>query len=432
MTSGKGRNVKAQDGAAEAVSRHSDRYIELLADLVRCPSTLGQERSAQELICRHARRMGLATEMWDLDLSELVKQPTFAPVDWGYAGRPNVRAVLSPATQGGRSLVLNGHIDVVSPEPVDWWSYDPWGATLIDGRMYGRGAWDMKCGLVAALLAIEAVIDTGAELRGPVIFESVIEEECTGNGMLASRLRSGRVDGAVVTEPTGFTAHTATLGVVWFEVTVRGKPAYVGEAGKYENAVEQALALIGRFKPLMVDELNAAFRHPAYADRSQPLTLSVGKISGGDWPSNVPLECRFTCRMSYPIGWSFQQVQTFVETHLRRAASRDPWLAENLPVVRYPGFRALGWAIDDNVGEGKSTLMETLAECHQATTRSPLERSAFVGTADARYFDLAQGEQAVYYGPSGGNGHVPDEYVELDSIPEVARVLARMIIAWCS
>ena len=158
--------------------------------------------------------MGLTTEMWDLDLSQLATEATFVPVDWGYSGRPNLRAVLPPVAQGGRSLVLNGHIDVVSPEPVDWWTYDPWGATLTDGRMYGRGALDMQSELVSALLAMQAVIDAGVELEGPVIFESVIEEECTGNGMLACRLRSGTVDGAVITEPTGLLAKMATLGVV--------------------------------------------------------------------------------------------------------------------------------------------------------------------------------------------------------------------------
>lgn len=420
-----------QDRAAEAVAGYSDDYIQLLADLVKCPTTLGQERPAQELIGRHTRGMGLATEMWDLDPSQLAAEPTFVPVDWDYAGRPNLRAVLSPVAQGGRSLVLNGHIDVVSPEPVDWWTYDPWGATITDGRMYGRGALDMKSGLVSALLAMRAVIDAGVELRGPVIFESVIEEECTGNGTLACRLRSGSVDGAVITEPTGLLARTATPGVVWFEVTVRGKPAYVGEAGKYENAVEKAMALVSRLKPPMVEELNASFKHPAFAEHPQPLTLSVGKISGGDWPSNVPLECRFTCRMSFPIGWSFQQVQNFIENHLLRACAADPWLATSIPSVRYPGFRALGWAIDDNREKVRSTLIPALAESHQSTTGEPLGRGAFLGTADGRYFNVTEGEQAVYYGPTGENMHAPDEYVDLDSVLEAARVLARMIVAWC-
>ncbi len=259
---------------------------------------------------------------------------------------------------GGRSLVLNGHIDVVSPEPVSWWAYDPWGATIVDDHMYGRGALDMKGGLVAALMAIHAVMDAGAQLRGDVIFESVIEEECTGNGMLASRLRSGKVHGAIITELTGLRAWTATPGVVWFEVTVRGKPAYAGQVGAYVNANEKAAALIARLKPPMVEELNAAPRHPTFANFEQPYALSVGTIAGGDWPTNVLLECHFTCRMSYPIGWSFAQVQSFIERHRARAAADDAWLAEHPPTVRYPGFRALGWAIDDN-----APLIRLLDEC---------------------------------------------------------------------
>ena len=191
------------------------------------------------------------------------------------------------------------------------------------------------------------------------------------------------------------------------------------------------MALVSRLKPPMVEQLNASFNHPAFAYHPQPLTLSVGTISDGDWPSNVPLECRFTCRMSFPIGWSFQQVQSFIDTHLVRACSVDPWLVENIPSVRYPGFRALGWAIDDNIEKVRSTLIPALAECHQITTGKPLGQGAFLGTADGRYFSVTEGAQAVYYGPTGENMHAPDEYVELDSVLQAARVLARMIVTWC-
>ena len=418
-----------QDAAATAVDHYRDDYIQLLGDLVRCPTLLGAERPAQDILYRHLQVMGLEAERWDLDPEDLSSHSTFAPVDWGYQERPNVRGTLKPAGRAGRSLVLNGHVDVVSPEPVDWWSYDPWGATITDGRMYGRGSMDMKAGLAAALLAIQAVMDTGVELRGPVIFESVIEEECTGNGMLASRIRSGKVDGAVITEPTGLQAWTATPGVLWFEVTVRGKPAYVGKVGQYVNAIETATSLIARLKPAAVEALNAAFDHPSFAGYKNPLTLSVGKIQGGDWPSNVPLECRFTCRMSFPIGWSFDQARSFVETHLERASSSDPWLVEQPPTLRFPGFRALGWALDSEAGDG--SLIHSLSEAHQTVRGRSLKQEVFPGTADARYFSAQKGEQAVYYGPSGANLHAPDEYVELESLVETARVLARMIIVWC-
>jgi len=148
--------MSAADNASSVVDIYADDYLQLLTDLVRCPTTLGNERMGQEILYRHLRRMELESEMWDLDLGALMNTPDFAPVDWGFANRPNVRGLLPAAGTGGKSLVLNGHIDVVPAEPLDLWTFDPWGATVTDGRMYGRGALDMKSGLVAALLAMQA------------------------------------------------------------------------------------------------------------------------------------------------------------------------------------------------------------------------------------------------------------------------------------
>jgi acetylornithine deacetylase len=259
--------------------------------------------------------------------------------------------------------------------------------------------------------------------------ESVIEEECTGNGMLASRLDSGRVDGAVLTEPTGLQVWTATLGVLWFEVCVRGRPAYVGEPGRQVNAVEKAASLIHRLKPAVVEALNRDFRHPAYDHRPRPLSLNVGRIEGGDWPSNVALECRFDCRMSFPIDWPPERARNFAEEQVRRAAGTEPWLVRKPPRIRYNGFRARGWVAP--AVTGPSSLVDLLEECHRGVTGKDLERDAFPGTADARYFKAELGEQSIYYGPRGGNLHAPDEYVELESVLEAARVLSQLVIRWC-
>lgn len=416
----------ARARAIAALDQHYAEYITLLTELVRSPSTLGHVRPAQAILYRQARRIGLTSELRDLDVERLVRHPEFAPVAWSSAGQPNLRAVLPASDEGGRALVLNGHIDVVSAAPEDWWAYDPWGATIVGGRMYGRGALDMKAGLVAALLAMHAVHEARAPLAGPVIFESVVEEECTGNGMLAARCDSGPVDGAVITEPTNLEFWLATPGVVWFEVTVQGKPAYVGQASVAVNAIEVATALIGRLKPQAVADLNAAFHHPAFAGMAQPLTLSVGTIEGGDWPSNVPLECRFTCRMSFPIGWSFEEARRFVEQQVTRAAAADSWLVEHPPAVRFPGFRARAWETT-----AVTPLVKQLAMHHRQTLGVPPVFSAFPGTADARYFQPEADEQVVYYGPAGGNIHAPDEYVELESLRLVARVLTELIMDWC-
>ena len=418
-----------EDRAVDAVDALGEEYLRFLADLVRCPTLLGQEAECQELICRRLVDLGLETRKWEPAPDLLESHPDFVPVERDYAGRPNVAGVLVPTGSGGRSLVLNGHVDVVPLGPLHWWSVDPWGAEVRDGRMYGRGALDMKSGLVAALLAVAAVRESGARLRGPVRVESVIEEECTGNGMLASRLDSGPVDGAVLTEPTGLQVWIATLGVLWFEVCVRGRPAYVGDPGRQVNAVEKAASVIHRLKPAVVEALNRDFRHPSYGHRPRPLSLNVGRIEGGDWPSNVALECRFDCRMSFPIDWPPERAQEFAEDQVRRAAAPDPWLVRNPPRIRYNGFRARGWVAPEIAG--RDSLVDVLEECHRGVTGRKLDWDGFPGTADARYFKAALGEQSIYYGPKGGNLHAPDEYVELDSVLEAARVLSRLVIRWC-
>jgi acetylornithine deacetylase len=281
----------------------------------------------------------------------------------------------------------------------------------------------MKGGLVQALLAIRAARSAAVHLRGPVMFESVIEEECTGNGMLAARLRDKPVDGVVLTECVGQIATLANTGTMWVGVTLEGKPAYVGRAGEYVNAIEKAAFLIPRLSGI-ADEINAAFSHPAYDGFERPFTFSVGTIEGGDWPSNVPLLCRFVCRLSYPPGVAVGAIKELVERQIQAAAADDPWLSSHPPQVDYPGFHAEGWAI-----EATAPLVTALGLAHTKMTGTELETGVLFGTADARYLD--QGEQAIYYGPTGGGQHGPDEYVDLDTLVSGAKVLARLIVEWC-
>ena len=187
--------------------------VAFLQELVRQPSPLGDVRRAQEMLFQRLIQIGLDALIEEINLETIAAHPAFAPVPWSSAGQPNVRGVLR-GTGNGPSLLLNGHMDVVPPGPADHWSYGPWSGTIAGNRLYGRGAYDMKGGLVAGLLALQAITTAGLPLRGSIIFESVIEEECSGNGMLAQRLRTGPVDGAIILEPTGDVTWTATPGVV--------------------------------------------------------------------------------------------------------------------------------------------------------------------------------------------------------------------------
>ena len=152
---------------------------------------------------------------------------------------------------GGRSLTFNGHIDVVPIGVERNWSHDPWGAEIEDGRMYGRGAADMKAGVVAMLGALRALRDV--ELRGTLCVETVIEEECTGNGAAACRARGPRTDAALIPEPFNHAALVAQVGVLWATVTVEGKAAHAERADQADNAVAEGAAgdrgASGRWRP---------------------------------------------------------------------------------------------------------------------------------------------------------------------------------------
>ena len=408
-----GATVEARvDAAIDARRADVETF---LSALVRTPSVRGAERGAQLLIARRLKAAGLRPELVDVPVERLASEPGWAPGGgWSYAGRPNVVATLagSDGGGGGRSLVLNGHIDVVSPEPASWWSADPFSGHVDGGRLIGRGAYDMKGGLVAALWALEAVLAADVPLRGAVRFESVIEEECTGNGALAARLDAPRADAAIIPECTDLAVFTETPVVLWVEVTVTGRPAYVGRPGAYVNAVERAVGLIGR----LLEAIPPGF------------TLSVGTIRGGDWPSTVPLECSFVCRVSAPRDRSVAEAQRTVEDLVRQSSAPDSWLVDHPPVVSYPGFQAEGWALADVPGSG--AIRSLVGDVHAAVAGEPLRDTPFPGTADGRFFG-ARGEPAIYYGPSGGGQHAPDEWVDLESVRLVARVLARTIVEWC-
>ena len=398
------------------------RYVQGLQDLTRIPSLVGGETRAQEHVAALAEGAGLVVDVWDVAPAELARHPDYAPVDGGEGVRPNVTGVLT-GTGGGRSVGISGHIDVVSPQPTGQWEHDPWSGAVQDGRMYGRGTLDMKGGLVAGLLAIHAVHRTYGSLAGDVQFESVIEEECTGNGTLAARLRGPRVNAALIPEVTGEDVQIANPGVVWFEVKVTGKAAYVGLAGASVNAVEVAMDVVAGLRSL-VDRLNEGFDHPAYRGLRQPLTLNVGTFEGGDWPSNVPLECKVGFRLSFPVDWSVAQAQTVVERRLAEIAEGHAWLRRNPPRLRFHGFRAHGFYIDP-----AEPIVELLTSTVADVTGEAARISPMLGTADARYF-ADQQIPAVYYGPAGGNMHAPDEWVDLASVRRVASVLARAVVRW--
>ena len=416
----------AQRRVLDHVERNWEREVEFLRGMVRRPSTLGNEALVQGFIAEELADMGLEADVWQIDHAEIAALPGYSPVEWSFDGRPNVATTWKSSSGGGRSLILNGHIDVVPSTPEHHWTHDPWGGDVVDGRMYGRGAADMKSGVAAMIYAVRALRDAGVELSGDVSLETVIEEECTGNGTLAARARGYEADAAIIPEPLGQTALEAQVGVMWARVTVRGKGAHAERASESINAILKAYPLMSAVKELEERVNNPEERIPQFQGSPHPLNYNIGIVQGGDWTSSVPEECTFEVRISAYPGEDLGEVQSRFKAHLAEAASRDPWLSENPPAVSFYAFRAEGCIVDRN-----EPIFSALQEHHRSVMEKDLEFFSFTGTTDIRFFNLYRGTPATCYGPVGANLHAPDEWVDLESVKDVTKVLALTVMGWC-
>ena len=231
----------------ETVDHLADDMLDYACRLVREPSTLENEASAVKVAAEELKRLSFNPVSVPINPTELAKHPGFAPVPWGYEGRKNVVAVRGADDTGGHSLLFNGHLDVVSPEPRDFWDRDPFDPVVKNGWLYGRGSGDMKSGVAAMTYAVHAVEMAGFGLRGPVTIETVIEEECCGNGALACLEAGYDAEAVLIPEPLGPTILTSQLGVLWFKVSVRGVPVHVQSAPSGTNAIEKSLVFIVNF-----------------------------------------------------------------------------------------------------------------------------------------------------------------------------------------
>jgi len=396
-----------------------------LQALVREPSVLGHEAGVQWLMQATFRELGLHVVSFEPDLGTISRLRGFSPPEWSYRGRPNVVGIWHASETGGRSLVLNGHVDVVSPEPVSQWSHDPWAAEIQDDRMYGRGACDMKSGVNAAVWAVRAIRSAGLQLRGDIILQSVIEEECTGNGTLACLARGFVGDGCLIAEPHHDGVVVAQLGTLWCRVKVRGAAGHAGGTTRSVNAIEKVYLLIRAMRTLE-ERLNAE-KHPAFADNAWPINFNVGVIRGGDWPSNVPAECEMEFRIAFYPGTSSDEAKVIVREHLHAAADADPWLRDHPPDITFYGFQAEGCSVDFTV----CPVIQSLDAVHREIMGRGLRPEVITAASDARFFHLYYGIPVTSYGARGAGLHGIDEYVELQTVRDATKVIAAFILDWC-
>lgn len=415
----------------KSVDAHFDDQIAFLAELTACPSTRGQEQDAQDFMDRGLLARGYEVDRWRIDLEEIQGLPGFSPVLAPYEDAVNVVGARRCRSRKGRSLILNGHIDVVPEGPLDMWDTPPFAPRVDDGWMYGRGAGDMKAGLASNLFALDAINSLGLAPAADVFYQSVVEEECTGNGALACLVRGYRAAAALIPEPFAETLVTAQLGVIWFQVHLKGLPTHVAYAGSGANAIEAAIPLVGALHAMEKRWNRSEKRSLEYAHMDHALNLNIGRIEGGDWTSSVPAWCVFDVRMAIFPGQSIEAAKAEIEEVLTEAARQNDFLKSALPEIVYHGFHAEGYALSRDKSASATAAIGALEAAHGAVTGGALERAAITATTDARFFGLYADTPALVYGPRAEAIHGFNERVDLESMRRVTQATALFIARWC-
>ncbi|HRK19411.1 MAG TPA: ArgE/DapE family deacylase [Hyphomicrobiaceae bacterium] len=409
-----------------AVDAGFEEQIAFTQDLIRLPSLRGQEATAQDFFFQALKARGYQMDRWVVDVDDIKHHPGFSPVCVDYSNAINVVGTLRPKSETGRSLILNGHMDVVPVGPLDMWTAPPFEPRREGDWLYGRGSGDMKAGLAINVYAVDALKRLGYRPAATLYQQSVVEEECTGNGALSCLVRGYRADAAIITEPEDDKLVRANVGVIWFQVKVRGLPVHVREAGSGQNAIEASLALIAALRGLEARWNAEKTRHRHFEALDHPINFNVGKISGGDWASSVPAWCTLDCRIAIYPGVDPKAAAREIEACVRDAAGRHGFLANNPPEVVFNGFLAEGYAL----AEG-SEAEKTLERAHLASYGSKLESFVTPGYLDGRVFVIYADMPCLVYGPYSEAIHGFDERVRLSSVKRVTGAVALFIAEWC-
>ncbi|MEQ9346503.1 MAG: ArgE/DapE family deacylase [Thalassospira sp.] len=411
----------------KAVSDRRSKAVDDLCALVRHDSLLGNEASAQNWIADQFAQMGLDVERVAIDINALRDQPGFSPpVIDGYDGRENIVGLHRPKNPTGRSLILNGHMDVVPTGPVDKWRHGPFTPHVDDDWLYGRGAGDMKAGIISYCHALQALHDLGLEPAAPVILQSVVEEECTGNGALACLHAGYTADCAIIPEPFNQTLMIAQLGVMWFQIHVSGSPAHVLDTSAGSNAIEAAFGFFETLKEVEEIWNHPTHRHATYGAHVHPVNFNLGKIDGGEWASTVPPICVADIRIGFYPGMELEKVRETIEAVKQSAIDNHPACKGASIDITYRGFQAEGCEMDVN-----HPMMSMIGGIHQEVTGKAIKNYASTATTDARFFQIYGNIPATCYGPKAEAIHGINERVSIASMMEVTEVLALFIADWC-
>jgi acetylornithine deacetylase len=408
-----------------AVEPLHQEAVAFLQEIVRIPSVTGSEGEVQAVIAATMRGLGLETDVWEPDAADLAPYVDDVGAFDSFAGRPNVVGIFK-GVGDGRSLILNAHIDTVEPGDPANWSHGAYSAEISGRRLYGRGACDMKAGLVTNLFALAAIRQAGLTPRGDVLIESVISEEDGGAGTLAAILRGHVADAAVITEPTQLAVVPAQGGSLVFRLHIEGRSAHACVRDEGISAIEK-FGVVHQDLICFEAERNAAIDHPLYGGIANKIPISIGKIAAGNWPSSVPESLVAEGRAGLIPGETIDAFKQDFFDRIDKAAGSDPWLKDHPPRVEwFSGQFAPAEVATDH------PLVSVLSSAHEEVSSKRPNIEGVTYGADMRHFVHSAAIPCVMYGAGDVRvAHYSDEYIDLDDVQTATKTIALLIADWC-
>ena len=398
-----------------------------LSDLIRVPSVSGTdaECDVQHHVARLLETGGMEVDRWEIDLDDVCRRDDFPGMEvdraeaWGVVGR-------LPGSGDGATLMLDGHVDVVPTGDREAWSAAPFDGRVSATAVHGRGACDMKAGVIAAHWAIQAIRAANVSLRGDLLLASVVGEEDGGLGTYATLERGWRADACIVPEPTDLDIIAACAGALTFRLRVPGVATHAARRTEGVSAIEKFVPVLSALRDL------EARRHetvdPLFSRWPLAHPLSIGTIKAGDWASSVPDLLIAEGRLGVAVDEPVEAARDALERAVAEACSADPWLRDHPVEVEWWGgqFASGRLAADSDLGD-------RVGAAHRlATGRPGPDTYGAPYGSDLRLLAGRGGIPTVLYGPGDAVvAHGPDEYVLIEQVEATARTLVAAALDIC-
>ncbi len=424
------------------IDLNSDQIVSFLQEIIRVPSVNpwffdepgeSSEGDVQDIIQKKMEDLGAQVKRWEPDPDKLVKYkgfPNYTPERGSYQGRPNLYAEI-PGQSSGKSILLFGHIDVVKAGS-GWREAEPFSGLIKNGKVYGRGAVDMKGGVASMIMAIEAVKSSGIPLAGSVKVGTVVDEETGGMGILSFIDEGYRADACILTEPTDFLVAPLCRGILWGKITIKGRSGHIEiphghwSSGGAVDAIKKA-----RYFMDMIDNLNYDWaRRKVHPLQDLPCQIYIAQINGGEYPTAFANEVELVFNAQYLPSErddKFRRggkVQQEILDFIKNVSNADPWLRENQPTVE--------WYMDADCAETPSDheFVQLLSKnVNFIRGQSVVKGIGFhtdmgwLVNSGIPTINFAAGDPRV--------AHQSDEHIKIEDLIDATKSIALTILDWC-